>query len=622
MANAPLESRPLHLRDQLQAESIDYLEGLFEGFVAYDANWRTTYMNGAAERIVGRKREEIIGKTWQEAFAHAVGGPVDRMYQRVMHNRAAERMELYYEHYGRWFEISAAPLRNGGVAVYFRDIDDLKHREEAQARLAAIVESSDDAIVSKSLEGIIQSWNAGAERIFGYTSAEAVGQAITLIIPDERRHEEVDILARLRRGERIDHYETVRRAKDGRPIDVSLTVSPVRDASGHVIAASKVARDITARKQAEQALQDASRYKDEFLATLAHELRNPLAPIRNGLQLLRMVDPASEPALQARAIMERQLEHLVRLVDDLMEVSRITRGKIDLRRETIDVAAVMMSAVETSRPAIEAGRHHFSFQLPAEPLMVNGDFVRLAQVISNLLNNAAKYTDNGGQISLGAEREGEQALIRVRDSGIGIPADIMPRIFDMFAQAHASLARSSGGLGIGLALARSLVEMHGGRIAAQSAGEGRGSEFTVRLPLLAMAAGAPARTPKERAGSVRQKSQRVLIVDDNADAAQSLEMLLRELGHDVQVVHDGHAAVAAARGRRPDMVFLDIGMPGMNGLEVARRLRQQPDLHSVRVAAVTGFGQEEDRRRTREAGFDEHLVKPVSPEALRRVLER
>ncbi|HEX7054965.1 MAG TPA: PAS domain S-box protein [Burkholderiales bacterium] len=598
-------------------DSDEFLEGLFEGFLAWDARWRMTHMNGAAERLLGRQRGEVLGKTWHEAFPHAVGNPVEQMYQRVMRGRRAERMEYFYAHYDRWFEISAAPLGSGGAAAYFRDISELKRREELQSRLAAIVESSDDAIVSKSLEGVIRSWNAGAERLFGWSAGEAIGQPILLIIPPERHDEEAVILERLRRGERIENFETVRVAKDGRVLDISLTVSPIRDAAGRVVGVSKLARDVSERKRVLRALEHASSQKDRFLAMLAHELRNPLAPIRNGLQLLRMVDPASEPAAQARAIMERQVDHLVRLVDDLMDVSRITRGKIDMRREPVDLGSIVLSAVETSRPAIEEARHRFNLSLPAEPLVVDADYVRLAQVVANLLNNAAKYTDSGGEISLVAQREGDEAVIRVRDNGIGIAPEMMPRLFEMFAQAEESLSRARGGLGIGLALSRTLVEMHGGRISASSAGRGRGTEVVVRLP--------PAGEARQRGASRAQPAppggrRRVLVVDDNVDAALTLEALLRSLGQEVQVAHDGASALAAARERRPDVVLLDLSMPGMDGIEVARMLRREPGFEAVRFAAVTGLGQEADRRRTREAGFDAHLVKPLSREDLRRVL--
>ena len=599
----------------------EYLDGMFEGFVAYDEHWRLTFINAAAEKITGLRRADVLGRRWDEIFPHAVAGPLDGLFKRVLAGRRAERTEFFYEHYGRWFEVQATPVATGGVALFFRDIEDAKRRDEIQAHLAAIVASSDDAIVSKSLDSTIRSWNAGAERIFGYTAAEAIGRSIRMIIPPERQAEEDQILAKLRAGERIEHFDTVRMAKDGRLIDVSVTVSPVRDASGRIIGASKVARDVSARKEAEKALEDASRYKDEFLAMLAHELRNPLAPISNALQLLRIVEPSSPDATHARAIMERQLAHLVRLVEDLMDVSRITRGKIELRREPVLLSAVLLSAVETARPAIEAGRHNFHINMPAETLCVNGDPVRLAQVVSNLLTNAAKYTDEGGDIWLEASREDGAAVIRVRDNGIGIAPDALPRLFGMFAQAEGSEQRSKGGLGIGLALARALAEMHGGSISAASSGRGQGAEFTVRLPLAASALKAPARTGlalRDGAGSRR----RVLIVDDNVDAAETLQMVVSQLGHEVQAAHDGVAALDAVRSRRPDVVLLDISMPGMDGLEVARALRAEPALRQVRVVALTGFGQQEDRRRSLAAGCDAHLVKPVSPEDLRRVLER
>jgi PAS domain S-box-containing protein len=345
----------------LQQQTVDYLEGLLEGFVAYDGDWVMTYMNAAAERLLGRRRDDVLGKTWHQAFPHAVGNAVDEMYQRVMRSREAERMEYFYAHYGRWLEISASPVRSGGVAVYFRDISD--------------------------------------------------------------------------------------------------------------------------RRRAEQSLRDADRRKDEFLATLAHELRNPLAPIRTGLHLLHISPPGSEPAAQARAMMERQLNHLIRLVDDLLEVSRISTGKIELRRERLELAAAVLSAVETVRPMMEAAHHRLDISLPPEPVMLEGDFVRLAQIVANLLSNAAKYTDPGGRVALSVRREQGEALVSVTDSGVGIAPEQLPLLFDMFSQAEGTRYRAQGGLGIGLALARRLAELHGGRVEARSEGAGKGSEFRVYLPL-------------------------------------------------------------------------------------------------------------------------------------------
>ncbi|MBI2824928.1 MAG: PAS domain S-box protein [Planctomycetia bacterium] len=499
--------------------------------------------------------------------------------------------------------------------------DHMAQRErdlETQARLGAIVASSDDAIISKTLEGKIQTWNAGAERIFGYSAAEAIGQSITLLIPPERHDEEAALLDRLRRGEHIEHLETVRVAKNGRRLDISLTVSPIRNVHGKIIGASKVARDITDRKQAEAALREADRRKDEFLATLAHELRNPLAPIRNSLHILRMTarnDPTAERVCE---MMERQVNHMVRLVDDLMEVSRITRGLIDLRKEETDLATILRSAVETSKPLITAADHQLAITIPQEPIPLYGDAVRLSQIFANLLNNAAKYTDRRGQIWLSARPEGGEIIVSVRDNGIGMTASMLPKVFEMFMQADRSANRSQGGLGIGLTLVKRLTEMHGGSVSVHSEGPGHGTEFIVRLPVAAT-------QTHHRQPSVNQKSttlsqRRLLVVDDNEDSAASLGMLLKFLGTDVQVVHDGATALTMIESYRPDVVLLDIGMPGMDGFEVARRVRQRVDFHNIMLIALTGWGQTVDRERTRTAGFDHHLVKPADITALQSLL--
>ena len=318
-------------------------------------------------------------------------------------------------------------------------------------------------------------------------------------------------------------------------------------------------------------------------------------------------------------MMERQVNHLVRLVDDLMEVSRITRGLIDLRYEETDLASVLRSAVETSKPLIEAAEHQLAISIPSEPIPLRGDSVRLSQVFANLLNNAAKYTDRQGQIGLSARREGQEIVVSVRDSGIGIPAAMVPMVFDMFVQADRSTDRSQGGLGIGLTLAKRLVEMHGGTISAHSAGPGQGSEFVVRLPIAAVEA--PRALPAARDESRKALPQRrVLVVDDNVDAAASMGMLLKFLGTEVQIAHDGETALALIERDRPDVVLLDIGMPGMDGFEVARRVRQRVDFNNIMLIALTGWGQAEDRDRTRGAGFDHHLVKPADITALQSLL--
>jgi len=426
-------------------------------------------------------------------------------------------------------------------------------------------------------------------------------------------------LERLRRAERIEHFETVRVAKDGRRIDISLTVSPVRDANGKIFAASKVARDITQRKQAEIALREADRRKDEFLAVLAHELRNPLAPIRNSLHILLLSAPHDSTVERVSEMMERQVNHLVRLVDDLLEVSRITRGKIELRKEPVELASVVRGAVETSRPLIDTARHQLSVAIPPEPLTLEADPVRITQVIANLLNNAAKYTEEGGQIWVTARREGDGVAISVRDTGMGIPVDMLPHVFEMFRQVDNSAGRSQGGLGIGLTLVKSLTEMHGGSVQARSDGPGKGSEFVVRLPLAAGQRTLGSTGPASRPSTVFAP-RRVLVVDDNHDAAESLGMLLKMLGSEVHIVYNGPDALEALRTYQPDVVLLDIGMPGMDGHEVARRIRQQPEFQHVTIIALTGWGQEEDRRRSQKAGFDYHLIKPADFSALETLL--
>jgi PAS domain S-box-containing protein len=614
------------------------------------------------------------------------------------------------------------------------------------AELAAIVESCDDAIVGKDLNGIITSWNRGAERLFGYTADEAIGQSVTMLIPPDHVDEEPEILKRLRRGERVDHFESIRVAKDGKLLNVSLTISPVRDAAGRIVGASKVARDITERihaaetlrekerqfrvmidalpiaiyttdaagclthfnpaaaefsgrvpelgsdhwcvtwklyhsdgtpmlhdqcpmaialkegravrgeeaiaelpdgtrrwfepfptplfdadgklvgginmllditerRRTEMALREADQRKDEFLAMLAHELRNPLAPICNSLQILRRAATDSEVINPVREVMDRQVAHMVRLVDDLMEISRITRDRIELRKELVGLDQIVRTAVETSRPLIDASRHRLDIDLPDEALILDADPVRLAQVMANLLNNAAKYTEQGGQIWLVAQREGSAVSISVRDNGVGIAADMLEKVFDLFRQVGQPLERAQGGLGIGLTLVKRLIEMHGGTVRAYSGGLGHGAEFVVRLPLVARrcVAEEPRRSLRRLAGIARR---RILVVDDHHDSANSLGTLLKLSGADVRMAYDGETALEAIESYRPSIVFLDIGLPGMNGYEVARQAREESGGRDLTLIALTGWGQEESIRRSKDSGIDHHLVKPVDYNAL------
>jgi PAS domain S-box-containing protein len=487
-----------------------------------------------------------------------------------------------------------------------------------EALLAAIVESSDDAIISKTLDGIITSWNQGAERVFGYTAAEAIGRPVTMLIPDDRQDEEVMILSRIRRGERIEHYETVRVAKDGSLIDVSVTISPLRDELDEIVGASKVARDVTLQKRVQRELREADQRKNEFLALLAHELRNPLGPIRHAVKILTARPPSPEELKWATSIIDRQTEHMTRLVDDLLDVSRITRGTIELRRDRVDVAEILKTAVEATSAQVERFRHQLKVTYPTRAVYVDGDATRLTQVVANLLDNAAKYTDPGGKIELSGALEGEWAVIRVKDTGIGIPSEMLPRIFDMFTQAGQALERAQGGLGVGLALVERLVNLHGGTVLAHSAGAGKGSEFTIRLP----AAQVPKTTPSERRDGTLSAGNRcrVLVVDDNTDSVDSLAMLLRMMGHEVETAGDGSSALQRAEAFRPDVAILDIGLPKMNGYDLAKQIRDRAWSKNVVLVALTGWGQEEHRRRSVASGFNHHLTKPVEFDMLQQIL--
>ncbi|HVK67743.1 MAG TPA: PAS domain S-box protein [Polyangium sp.] len=444
----------------------------------------------------------------------------------------------------------------------------------------------------------------------------------------ELRPEELPI-QRAARGEPTRDWEEEILFDDGDRITIFGSAVPLRGPNGEPRGSIGAFVDITAFKRAESALQNerqrteealrvADRRKDEFLAMLSHELRNPLATIRNAVSVLHSTRSESPRVERLHAMIDRQSEQLTRMVDDLLDVGRITQGKLILRKERIDLGTIVSHAVETSRPLIDAAGHTLSLKLPAGSVVLDGDLGRLSQVLSNLLNNAAKYTESRGLIRLSAEVEGDEVQIRVEDNGIGIAPDVLPHVFDLFTQSSRTLDRAQGGLGIGLTLVRTLVEMHGGKVSAGSGGTGQGAEFTVRLPIChaAPAEEFAAPTSKERELPSRSERRRVLIVDDNFDAAESLALMLGYLGHDTRVAHDGPSTIDIAAAFQPEVVLLDIGLPGLDGYEVARRLRAQRETRAAILVALTGYGQEEDRKRARRAGFDHHLTKPVDHDRL------
>ena len=517
------------------------------------------------------------------------------------------------------------------LAAKIRDLENdagaLKQGEEARARLGAIVDSSDDAIVSKSLDGIVMTWNAAATKMFGYAPEEVIGRSITIIIPQDRLNEETRTLALIRRGEAIEHFRTIRRRKDGTQIAISLTVSPIRNAAGQIIGASKIARDVSSQVQAEaeramlfareqaarQEAESANRTKDEFLAMLGHELRNPLGAISNAVHVLERLGEPGDAMAGARGILARQTLHLSRLMDDLLDIGRVMSAKIVLDRKPTDLYEVAESAVGTLRESGKLERHVVT--LEGAPAWIDADATRIDQIVINVVTNALKFTPAGGSIKVQVTWTAGTAELRVEDDGVGIDPDLLSRVFDLFFQGRPPVERLQGGLGIGLTLVKRIAELHGGSVAAHSHGQGTGTAVIVRLPAIAP----PMREPEPRAlpeGAAR----RVLIVEDNDDARETLRTLLELWHHTVSEAADGPSGIEAALLFQPDVAIIDVGLPGLDGYAVARYLRASGGSKRTRLVALTGYGSPKDALRAREAGFDAHLVKPVDPDRLAQIL--
>lgn len=598
-----------------------------------DPHGRIITWNEGAARIKGYTADEIIGQIFHvfyPAEAVARGWPeYELKVARQTGRFEDEGWRLRKDGSRFWANVIITAMRSAdgtleGFSKITRDLTERRRNEEAlrqsEERFRLLVERvTDHALYLLDPDGRVASWNLGAERIKGYIAEEILGEHFSrFYLPEDQDRPAHDLARAAALGSFED--EGWRRRKDGTRFWAGTTLTALRDHEGQLTGYAKITRDLTERRRMES-LEAAGRRVSEFLAMLSHELRNPLAPIENALHAMRLRDIEDAAVRWSRDVIERQVAHLSRLVDDLLDISRLTSGRIHLTREPVELAVVVDRALEASRPTIDGRQHRLSLALTDDRLIVHGDVVRLTQIVTNLLLNAAKFTPERGTIRVTLAREGREAVLSVRDTGIGIAPMDLPLIFDSFAQVAQTPDRTLGGLGIGLTLVRRLVRMHGGTVEARSEGIGMGSEFEVRLPL-ARDAVEPVggRGALESHPDLAYPPRRVLVVDDNRDSADTTAMLLAMWGHEARTAHDGPAAVDVARTFHPQLVLLDIGLPGLTGYEVARLLRESADGSALVLAAMTGYGQEEDRERARAAGFDHHLTKPVDLARLREIL--
>jgi PAS domain S-box-containing protein len=608
------------------------VESAADGIITIDQTGTIESANAAIEAIFGYAKGELIGRDVaclipepdQDRHAEYLAKYLETGVKKVIGTRR-EAKGFHKDGHEFSLDIAVTEFHREGRYFFTAIIRDITERKQADE---ALMQSKKDLDRAQEVGNMgwwrhdilrnVLTWSDENYRIFGVPKSIPLTYETFLkcVHPEDRRSVDTQWRAALK-GESYDLEHRI--VAEGHVKWVREKAYLEYEANGKLRGGFGISQDITERRRLEDALREADRRKDEFLATLAHELRNPLAPISNGLHILQLPGIDNKTVERVREMMTRQVNNMVRLVDELMEVSRITRGKIELRKEKIDLAEVLQSAVETSRPFIEASQHQLDLDLPTEPLMLEVDKMRLTQIFANLLNNAAKYTPEGGRIWLSARREDAQAVVSVRDNGMGIPAEMLPKVFDLFTQANRTTHRAQGGLGIGLTLVHSLVTLHGGNVKVDSEGAGQGSEFTVRLPLTDKGNG-PGSSLQNDSSALPLSSRRMLVVDDNHDAADSLALLLKGLGNEVITTHDGPSSLQILENFQPTVVFLDIGMPGMDGFEVARRIRRQPKGQDITLIALTGWGQEEDRRQSQEAGINHHLVKPVDLEALKALL--
>jgi PAS domain S-box-containing protein len=626
------------LRHQVELNRY-YLDTVQSVIVALDCAGRITLINRKGRETLGYGEAELLGRNWFETCLPR-GEGIDLIYpifRRVM--RGEEESFEYFENSilcrdGRlrliaWHNarLKDTAGRTTGMLSSGEDITERRRAEDAlresEQQLSGIVSSAMDAIVSVDGEQRIRLFNPAAEQMFGMSATEVVGQPLARLMPESSGDGYASLIRDFETADqtapRMGSLGTLRGLRaSGEEFPAEASISKTEVAGEKIF--TVILRDITERKRAEDALREADRRKDEFLATLAHELRNPLAPIRSAVEILKLEGSPDATSRRARDLIERQLRYLVRLVDDLMDRNRMSMGRLHLRRERLDLARVLEQAIECARHNLQCAGQALTWDSPPEPIYLDADPVRLEQVFLNLLDNACKYTGRGGRIGLTAKRDGTDVVVIVSDTGIGIAREHLPRLFEMFVQIGAESQPSRGGLGIGLALARGLVEMHGGRIEARSEGSGKGAEFLVRLPIVDEVSEPPSEPPEGSDDNSQTAARRILVVDDNPDVVESLALFLRVSGYEVETAHDGPEAVESAARARPDLVLLDIGMPGMDGYAVCRCMRAYPWGKDLAILAMTGWGHEEDRLKTREAGFSGHLVKPVDTAALQRLL--
>lgn len=604
------------------------LSSIGDGVIATDPGGKVTSLNVVAEQLTGWTRVEAAGTPLEHVFTivseetrQRVENPVTRaLHDGIMVGLANHTLLIAKDGTERPIADSAAPIRgvNGdvlGAVLVFRDVTDDRNTETALNHSLAREQSWAERLRQVAAASLTINAAATQDSIVGVIDGEArriLGAGRCKVVFDEADIVEEDgslvVVLKSRAGRRMGYIHCTEKASGRFDDDDRAVLTQMAQMASIALENSRLYKEIRTNDVR----------KDEFLATLAHELRNPLAPISNSLQVLRTTGDASLQA-DSRAIIERQVAQLVHLVDDLLDVSRVSRGKLELRRHRVRLADVLRAAIETSRPAVDAQQHTLHLRQPTDDVWLDADLTRLAQVFANLLNNSAKYMEPGGTITVDANASADEVVVSVRDTGIGIAPEMLPYVFDMFVQADRSLERAQGGLGIGLTLVRRLVELHNGLVTVRSEGPGKGSEFVVRLPRVA--AGEDEATPAPAPGSTGLlPARRILVVDDNKDAVDSLSLLLTIVGQTVASARDGIDALSQVERFGPEVVVLDIGLPGLNGYEVARRIRSMEGGSRVVLVALTGWGQDEDRRRTVEAGFDHHLVKPVDFDALKALL--